>query len=132
MLSYVANALIEKQRVSLVENHKHGCPWKTRQCDGVYSSFSLYATLFISCIPNKASIYRIPLLSPATMAKHIKSGAFSLEPVLQGVGIKHPLVRLSIFFFDKPLTHSAFRRPPNSIHFGQLSTLSTCIVRRGL
>lgn len=28
-----ANALVQKQRVSLVEAHKQGCPWKTRQCD---------------------------------------------------------------------------------------------------
>lgn len=29
-----ANTLAEKQRVSMVEMHKDGCPWKTRQCDG--------------------------------------------------------------------------------------------------
>jgi len=28
-----ANALVEKQHISLVEAHKDGCPWKTRQCD---------------------------------------------------------------------------------------------------
>lgn len=28
-----ANTLTEKQRISLIEMHKDGCPWKTRQCD---------------------------------------------------------------------------------------------------
>ncbi|OBZ72050.1 hypothetical protein A0H81_07767 [Grifola frondosa] len=31
-----ANTLVEKQRVSLVDMHKNGCPWKTRQCDGTF------------------------------------------------------------------------------------------------
>ncbi|CCM04258.1 uncharacterized protein FIBRA_06425 [Fibroporia radiculosa] len=66
-----ANTLIEKQRVSLVGMHKDGCPWKTRQCD--------------------ASIYRIPLQTPAAMAKEIKSRAAVLENALQDVEVKHPL-----------------------------------------
>jgi hypothetical protein len=32
--SSVANALVEKQRIQLVDMHKDGCPWKKRQCDG--------------------------------------------------------------------------------------------------
>ncbi|KAI9511817.1 C3HC zinc finger-like-domain-containing protein [Russula earlei] len=60
-----------KQRVQLVDMHKDGCPWKKRQCD--------------------ADVYRIPLASPAVMAKEIKTRARSLEPVLEGVEIKHPL-----------------------------------------
>jgi hypothetical protein len=35
-----ANSLVEKQRVSLVEAHKNGCPWKTRQCDRTSSVYS--------------------------------------------------------------------------------------------
>jgi len=31
---FVANALVEKQRIQLVDMHKDGCPWKKRQCDG--------------------------------------------------------------------------------------------------
>ncbi len=34
----VANALVEKQRVQLVDMHKDGCPWKTGQCDGNYNT----------------------------------------------------------------------------------------------
>ncbi|KAI0267747.1 C3HC zinc finger-like-domain-containing protein [Gloeopeniophorella convolvens] len=66
-----ANALVEKQRVQLVEMHKDGCPWKKRQCD--------------------ADVYRIQLASPAGMAKEIKARAFTLESVLEGVEVKHPL-----------------------------------------
>ena len=34
--------LVEKQRVQLVEMHKSGYPWRTRQCDGkgIYASRS--------------------------------------------------------------------------------------------
>jgi hypothetical protein len=42
-----------------------------------------------------ADVYRIPLASPAVMAKEIKTKARSLEPVLEGVEIKHPLVLLT-------------------------------------
>ena len=35
---FVANALIEKQRIQLVNMHKDGCPWKKRQCDGRFAS----------------------------------------------------------------------------------------------
>ncbi|KAH9987303.1 C3HC zinc finger-like-domain-containing protein [Russula compacta] len=66
-----ANALVEKQRIQLVDMHKDGCPWKKRQCD--------------------ADVYRIPLASSAVMAKEIKTRARSLESVLEGVEIKHPL-----------------------------------------
>ncbi|KAH7928220.1 zf-C3HC-domain-containing protein [Leucogyrophana mollusca] len=66
-----ANTLVEKQRVSLVESHKTGCPWRTKQCD--------------------PSIYRVPLQSPAAMARDITSNARALEPVLDGIAIKHPL-----------------------------------------
>ncbi|KAI0254991.1 C3HC zinc finger-like-domain-containing protein [Lactifluus subvellereus] len=66
-----ANVLVEKQRIQLVDMHKDGCPWKKRQCN--------------------ADVYRIPLASPAVMVKEIKTKARSLEPVLEGVEIKHPL-----------------------------------------
>ncbi|THH13963.1 hypothetical protein EW146_g6309 [Bondarzewia mesenterica] len=68
---FSANALVEKQRVQLVEMHKDGCPWKTRQCD--------------------ADVYRILLSSPAAMAREIKTRALTLEPVLEGIDVKHPL-----------------------------------------
>jgi len=42
-----------------------------------------------------ADVYRIPLASPAVMAKEIKSRARSLDPVLEGIEIKHPLVQLT-------------------------------------
>ncbi|KAM6504344.1 zf-C3HC domain containing protein [Amanita muscaria] len=66
-----ANTLIEKQRVSLVEVHKEGCPWKSRQCDD--------------------SIYRIPLKPPAAMLKTLKQNAIILHPLLEDVVTKHPL-----------------------------------------
>jgi hypothetical protein len=43
--------------------------------------------------PFLADVYRIPLSSPAAMAKEIKTRARSLESILEGVEIKHPLVR---------------------------------------
>ena len=81
--------MIEKQRVSLVEMHKDGCPWKTRQCDRAYYNliFILFSNQAI------ASIYRIPLQAPAAMARDIKSNAIKLEAVLLDVEVKHPLVR---------------------------------------
>ncbi|KAH9003036.1 zf-C3HC-domain-containing protein [Lactarius hatsudake] len=66
-----ASVLVEKQRVQLVDMHKDGCPWKKRQCD--------------------ADVYRIPLSSPAAMAKEIKTRARTLESILEGIEIKHPL-----------------------------------------
>ncbi|KAG2157936.1 C3HC zinc finger-like-domain-containing protein [Suillus bovinus] len=71
MTREAANALVEKQRIQLVEMHKDGCPWHTRQCD--------------------SSIYRVPLQAPTVMARDIKSNALSLDPLLTDVVIKHPL-----------------------------------------
>ncbi|KAG1851577.1 C3HC zinc finger-like-domain-containing protein [Suillus subalutaceus] len=71
MTREAANALVEKQRIQLVEMHKDGCPWRTRQCD--------------------SSIYRVPLQAPAVMARDIKSNALALEPLLTDVVIKYPL-----------------------------------------
>ncbi|KAF8558198.1 zf-C3HC-domain-containing protein [Imleria badia] len=66
-----ASALVEKQRISLVEMHKDGCPWKARQCE--------------------PSIYRVPLQAPAAMIRELRATALSLEPRLANVAIKHPL-----------------------------------------
>ncbi|KAL1660892.1 C3HC zinc finger-like-domain-containing protein [Schizophyllum commune] len=66
-----ANALVEKQRASLVDAHKDGCPWRKQQCD--------------------ASIYRIPLQSPQTMVRAIKSNAVALNTPFANVHVKHPL-----------------------------------------
>ncbi|KAF9223502.1 zf-C3HC-domain-containing protein [Gyrodon lividus] len=66
-----ANALVEKQRISLVEMHKDGCPWKTRQCD--------------------PSIYRVPLQSPAAMVRELRATVLLLEPMIGNIAIKHPL-----------------------------------------
>ncbi|EJF64550.1 zf-C3HC-domain-containing protein [Dichomitus squalens LYAD-421 SS1] len=71
-----ANALVEKQRVQLVEAHKDGCPWKTRQCDD--------------------SVYRIPLQAPLSTIREIKSRAVLLDTVMKGVGIKHPLTAAQV------------------------------------
>ncbi|KZT19118.1 zf-C3HC-domain-containing protein [Neolentinus lepideus HHB14362 ss-1] len=66
-----ANTLVEKQRIGLVQNHKDGCPWKTRQCDN--------------------AVYRIPMRSPAAMARDLKARAIQLNPLLEAVQVKHPL-----------------------------------------
>jgi hypothetical protein len=42
-----------------------------------------------------ADVYRIPLASPAAMAKEVKTRARSLESILEGVEIKHPLVQVT-------------------------------------
>ncbi|KAN0092853.1 C3HC zinc finger-like domain containing protein [Tylopilus felleus] len=66
-----AHALVEKQRLSLVEMHKDGCPWKSRQCE--------------------PSIYRVPLQAPAAMVRELRTTALSLEPTFVNVIVKHPL-----------------------------------------
>ncbi|KJA26266.1 hypothetical protein HYPSUDRAFT_199019 [Hypholoma sublateritium FD-334 SS-4] len=66
-----ANSLIEKQRVALVDAHKQGCPWKTRQCQD--------------------SIYCVPLQSPAGMIKDIKLKASAMDALTKDISIKHPL-----------------------------------------
>ncbi|KAI0303703.1 C3HC zinc finger-like-domain-containing protein [Multifurca ochricompacta] len=71
-----ANSLVEKQRIQLVDMHKDGCPWKKRQCD--------------------ANVYRIHLSSPAVMAREIRTRACSLEFVLEGVEVKHPLSSMQV------------------------------------
>ncbi|KAJ7727329.1 C3HC zinc finger-like-domain-containing protein [Mycena maculata] len=85
-----ANALVEKQRVSLVEMHKNGCPWKTRQCD--------------------PSIYRIPLQAPSAMVRQIKTGATVLDPIMQQVHVKHPLTANQLASLRATIT--AFPLPP--------------------
>ncbi|KAF5371842.1 hypothetical protein D9615_009536 [Tricholomella constricta] len=84
-----ANALLEKQRASLVDMHKNGCPWKTRQCD--------------------PTIYRIPLQSPATMVKDIKTTAIALDPLIRNIEIKHPLTSTQISSLQS--TISSFTLP---------------------
>nr|GAT60840.1 predicted protein [Mycena chlorophos] len=66
-----ANALLAKQRASLVDAHKNGCPWKTRQCD--------------------PSIYCVPLQAPAAMIRDLKQRALTLDPILTQIEIQHPL-----------------------------------------
>ncbi|KAI0710162.1 C3HC zinc finger-like-domain-containing protein [Earliella scabrosa] len=76
MTREAANTLVEKQRAQLVEAHKDGCPWKTRQCDD--------------------SIYRIPLQAPLSTIREIKSRAALLDTVMTGVEIKHPLTATQV------------------------------------
>ncbi|KIJ14254.1 hypothetical protein PAXINDRAFT_169869 [Paxillus involutus ATCC 200175] len=79
-----ANALVEKQRISLVDMHKDGCPWKTRQCD--------------------SSIYRVPLQSPAAMVRELRATALLLEPMVANVVIKHPLTASQLSSFRSVLS----------------------------
>ncbi|KAG6888831.1 hypothetical protein C0995_005706 [Termitomyces sp. Mi166 len=79
-----ANALLEKQRASLIEAHKDGCPWKTRQCD--------------------PTIYCIPLQSPAIMVKDIKTNAMNLDPWVRNIEIKHPLTAVQVTSLQSTLS----------------------------
>ena len=38
-------------------------------------------------------VYRLPVQSPSATAKEVKSRALDLQPVLEEVQVKHPLVR---------------------------------------
>ncbi|EAU85305.1 hypothetical protein CC1G_07575 [Coprinopsis cinerea okayama7 len=88
----VANALLEKQRQGLVDNHKNGCPWRTRQCD--------------------PGIYCIPLTSPSNTVKEVKSNALVLNPLMEGVVIKHPLTPNQLNSLKK--TVASYRLPPTN------------------
>ncbi|TDL21155.1 hypothetical protein BD410DRAFT_804562 [Rickenella mellea] len=72
-----ANSLLEKQKASMIDMHKDGCPWKVRQC---------YCTDIVL-----ATIYCIPLKPPSSLAKDIKARALELDAVMDGVEIRHPL-----------------------------------------
>ncbi|KAF9061424.1 C3HC zinc finger-like-domain-containing protein [Rhodocollybia butyracea] len=110
-----ALALIEKQRVSLVQAHKHGCPWRTRQCED--------------------SIYRIPLQSPASTIQNIKINAASLDMVLQDVEIKHPLtanqlnsLHAAVSFFESSLALSSEDSQASSLSQSSSELSQTAIV----
>ncbi|PPR03670.1 hypothetical protein CVT24_007791 [Panaeolus cyanescens] len=93
-----ANALVEKQRVSLVEAHKQGCPWKTRQCDD--------------------SIYCIPLQSPGAMIREIKARAEEMEPVMKSVSIQHPLTQSQLSALRTAVT--SYKPPESSAGLDQV------------
>ncbi len=119
-----ANALVEKQKASLVSAHKDGCPWKTRQCDGAYC-------VPIQALPSfwLASIYRIPLQSPTATIRDVKSNALALEALLQDVETKHPLVRQVRFCSMPNLTSPA--RPQTSCYlFNPPSSSILCHLTR--
>ncbi|KAF6754531.1 C3HC zinc finger-like-domain-containing protein [Ephemerocybe angulata] len=86
-----ANALIEKQRQGLVDNHKNGCPWKTRQCD--------------------ASIYCVPLKTPTAMVKDLKSNARTLEPFVSDIAIRHPLTPSQLSSLKKTMLYEESTHP---------------------
>lgn len=56
---FAANALVEKQRASLVDMHKDACPWRTRQCED--------------------SVYRVPLQSPSFTARDLRATTIAWE-----------------------------------------------------
>ena len=57
------------------------------------------------------SVYRLPVQSPSTTAKEIKSRALSLQPVLEEVQVKHPLVRDSVLPLVGVITNSLHSLP---------------------
>ncbi|KAJ6516475.1 C3HC zinc finger-like-domain-containing protein [Mycena sanguinolenta] len=71
-----ADVLVEEQRVALVGAHKDHCPWKARQCD--------------------ENIYRVPLQAPEVMICEIERTAALLDPLMQQVEIKHPLIAMQL------------------------------------
>lgn len=91
---FEANTLVEKQKGQLVSMHKDGCPWKTQQCDG--TGISPGHRPENSDVSVLDSVYRLPVQSPSATAKEVKSRALGLQPVLEGVQVKHPLVRVGI------------------------------------
>lgn len=46
----------------------------------------------VTLTPHLDSVYRLPVQSPSATAKEIKSRALDLQPVLEQVQVKHPLV----------------------------------------
>ncbi|KAI0779112.1 C3HC zinc finger-like-domain-containing protein, partial [Irpex lacteus] len=112
-----ANALVEKQRVQLVDMHKDGCPWKTGQCD--------------------ASIYRVPLQTPLATARELKTNAIKLNSAMKDVQIKHPLTAAqtqaleniikSVKLLDTSSTPSSSAEvdPPESISMAGPSSFSS-------
>ncbi|KAG9315242.1 zf-C3HC-domain-containing protein [Chiua virens] len=88
MTKDAAGALVEKQRASLVEVHKDGCPWKARQCD--------------------PSIYRVPVQAPTAMIHQLRSTAQSLEPMLANVAVKHPLAPSQLSFLRSVFSTAPF------------------------
>jgi hypothetical protein len=87
---FVASLLVEKQRIQLVDVHKDGCRGKSGSAM-VGSAVLCRSSCFVD--PFLADVYRIPLSSPAAMAKEIVTRARSLESVQEGVEIRHLLVR---------------------------------------
>ncbi|KAI6102159.1 hypothetical protein F5141DRAFT_1217742 [Pisolithus sp. B1] len=77
---FSANDLVEKQRNSLVEMHKEGCPWKTKQCDGVLR------------------VSREPLQSPNFTARELRTTTIALNPIVPEVAVKHFLAWVSDTF----------------------------------
>ncbi|KAL5526441.1 hypothetical protein ACEPAF_8164 [Sanghuangporus sanghuang] len=92
-----ANALIEKQRVQLVQMHKEGCPWRARQCDD--------------------SVYCIPLKAPSAHSKEIKSNALALDDkkALDGVDIRHPLTSTQVRALLSTLSSVKVFRPSTTV-----------------
>lgn len=74
-------------------NHKNGCPWKIHQCEGTILLLSCPQLTALICTAD--SIYRIPLHSPATMVRDLKTNAILMDPVIKNIDIKHPLVRVA-------------------------------------
>lgn len=55
------NALVEKQRISLVDAHKGGCPWRSRQCDRKLLNVPLFKSfLDLSSSSCRFSSFNIP------------------------------------------------------------------------
>ncbi|KAI6034814.1 zf-C3HC-domain-containing protein [Pisolithus marmoratus] len=92
MTKEAANALVEKQRASLVEMHKEGCPWKTTQCDD--------------------SVYRVPLQSPSLTARDMRTTAVVLGPIISNIAIKHPLTPSQLSSLRTAMSMASAHTPP--------------------
>ncbi|KAI6155701.1 C3HC zinc finger-like-domain-containing protein, partial [Pisolithus tinctorius] len=93
MTKEAANALIEKQRVSLVDMHKDGCPWKTRQCED--------------------SVYRVPLQPPSFTARDLRITAVALDSIISKIAIKHPLTSSQLSSLRSAVSTATVPTPPS-------------------
>ncbi|KZS92639.1 zf-C3HC-domain-containing protein [Sistotremastrum niveocremeum HHB9708] len=65
-----AATLLAKQASALIDEHKEGCPWRSKQSDD--------------------SVYRISLSSPTSMANKLLETARLIDPHMEDVQIHHP------------------------------------------
>ncbi|KIJ52508.1 hypothetical protein M422DRAFT_64965 [Sphaerobolus stellatus SS14] len=102
MSKEAATSLVDKQAEQLISMHKEGCPWRTRQCDPL--------------------VYRVPLQSPANLARQIKVTATEINSVVDGINIRHPLTSNQVQSFTQTVLSVA---APSNAPQSTVDTAST-------